>query len=300
MMRRIMFIINPVAGNGRGAELIPKIKIAMEQAQLDYGLKISSREGRVEVLADEAVKEGFTEIVAVGGDGTITEVMNGIFEKSVTMGIIPSGTGNDFIRSINIPSDSNAAIQSIVKGHTRDLDVGLVNGHPFLNVVSMGIDGNIIRDFEKIKTWIKGPSAYLVSTIKSIMMFKPFKVRIRINEETFNRDIVLIAIGNGRYFGGGMEITPKAKLDDGLLDVCIVHAIARHRLLKFFPKVFTGSHLLVKDVEYRKCDSIEIENISGIIHVNSDGNLIDQNKAAISIAKKRQKFIVEVDKDSGF
>lgn len=297
-MRRILYIINPASGKKNASDLIRKIEQFSVDNSIDYSIAISKKnDGITEVVKKELASKAYTDIIAVGGDGTIIEILNGIDEHPVSLGIIPMGTGNDFARSVNIPQNVDEALNIIRQGKTKQLDIGNVNGIKFMNSSGIGIDGKIISITRNIKKMIPGSLAYLISTIMSVATFKAFNVKIELDNETINETCLLIAIGNGRYFGGGMKITPQAELDNGTFQICIVKDVPKYLFLKIFPKVYHGNHTQVDQVIMRKSRTIHIEIEGENLPVSADGNLVSQTPAEISIVPRSINVIVGRDKE---
>ncbi|MGB3368145.1 MAG: diacylglycerol kinase family protein [Acidaminobacteraceae bacterium] len=290
-MRKVLIIINPAAGKGQSKNYIATIKARFESANIDYQIKISNRVGNVTELAKNGVKDGFNEIVAVGGDGTVIEVLNGIVGTDTKLGIIPAGTGNDFVRSIGIERDFIVALNVVIDGKYNLIDVGEVNNRYFLNVVSFGIDSEVVKIMEKIKTVVTGSAAYYVASIKAISTYKAVKMSITIDGKEYNRRAYLVAIGNGKYFGGGMKITPDAKVNSGDFEICIINHISRIGLMRLLAKANTGNHVSEKGVEIFKGKEITIRAITDHLSVNADGNLIGPAPAKISIFKNKLKVV---------
>lgn len=289
-MRKIKFIINPVAGNGSSKDTIKRIHDKMIEAEIRYSISISGYKGEVEDLAKEAVEEGYTDLVAVGGDGTVLEAFNGIYNHDIALGIIPSGTGNDFARVLDLTHNLEENINKVIIGHTERIDVGRVNDKHFLNVAGLGIDSSILEKTEKVKKAIKGPMAYLLSTFMVLSKYKCQDIKITIDGCEMTRHCYLVAIGNGSYYGGGMKITPKASLTNGLLEVVIIHKMPKIKFALLFKKVFSGDHIHESVVENYQGKHVKIE-ASSEVKINVDGNLIGQGSCEISIEEKKQKII---------
>lgn len=282
-----MIIINPAAGKGQSKNYIGKIKEEFERANLSYKIKISNRVGNVTELASEGVKLGFNEIVAVGGDGTVIEALNGIVGTDTKLGIIPAGTGNDFIRSVGIEKNFDKALEIVIEGEYNAVDIGEVNGHYFLNVVSFGIDGEVVKFMEKIKNVISGPASYYLSSLKAIATYKPRKISINIDGMELSRKAYLVAIGNGKYFGGGMMITPNANIKSNDFEICILNDVSRPSLIKLLSMVYDGKHVGENGVEFFTGKDITIRAITDHLAVNADGNLIGPAPARIKISQKK-------------
>ena len=290
-MRKIKFIINPAAGHGEAKKTLNIIHDRLEHEDIHYSISISGYEGHIEKIAKEAVKIGYTDIVAVGGDGTVLETFNGIFNTGANLGIIPAGTGNDFVRMINVKRNFETALEKILDGNTKKVDIGLVNDTHFLNVVAMGIDGDIVNLTEKVKKYLKGSTAYIYSTFSSLVKFKCKKVTINIDGRVLEREVYLVAVGNGKYFGGGMMITPGAELDSENFEVVIINKISRSKFAVLFRKVFSGNHVHEDVVEVLYGKRIQIHSSDGLL-INADGNIIGDTHANIQILPKAQDVII--------
>jgi diacylglycerol kinase family enzyme len=151
----------------------------------------------------------------------------------------------------------------------------------------MGIDGQIVMDTERIKNVFPGPVAYLLSTLKSLMIYRAIKIEIKIDQKRLLRKTLIVAIGNGKYFGGGMKITPHAEIDDGLMDVCIVNHVPKFKLMAIFPSIFKGEHLKNNEVEYYKCSEVIVESLERYLLLNVDGNIVGTTPAHITLADEK-------------
>ncbi len=290
-MRKIRFIINPVAGDGSSKLLLSKIKEKMSSQSAVIDFKISSHKGHITELAEEAVHEKFTDLIVAGGDGTIIEAVNGILGAPIRLGILPSGTGNDYARSVGISSDFDEAMENILETDIVLSDIGLVNGEAFLNSVGVGIDSDVVETTQKIKNMFPGSMAYALSTVKSILTYRAKHVRIHLDDVVLERKVMLIAIGNGKYIGGGMKITPNAKVDSGDFEICIVRDISKPRFLKLFPSVFKGDHVGIAEVEMFQAKSIQIESLDKPLSVNADGSIVGSTPAKVSMNHYKMQIL---------
>lgn len=292
-MRKILFVINPAAGNGGSKSIIPMIKENCEANHIQYSIRISTMPNQITNLVEsELVKEDYSDVVAVGGDGTAVEVINAILDQDIAFGLISTGTGNDFSRSLNHSTDPVLQMEKIIAGETALVDIGEVNGYAFINSVGVGIDGDIIESTQNIKKVISGSAAYLLSTVKTILKFKSFESEIIIDGVRMKKDIMLIAVGNGQYFGGGMKITPGADLTSGEFEVCLVRRLAKSRFLRLFSSVYKGTHVGIPEVEMYKCRSIEIIPEDRKLRVSADGNLVSETPARIDMKQKKLRVHV--------
>jgi YegS/Rv2252/BmrU family lipid kinase len=290
-MRHALIIINPVAGKGKALTVKDKLLNELDKAKITYEIVISSYEGEIEKFALNVDIARFTEIIALGGDGTVVEVLNGIIDKKIKLGIIPIGTGNDFFRSIQPKIDIDDAIKKIVDDKTILSDVGIINDVYFLNVSGFGMDSYILENLKKIKKFIKGSFAYTVSTFYTLFSYKSKKIYIEIDGVQLERDIMLVSICNGKYFGGGMMVSPNANIDDGQFELIIVKKMSILRFIKIFGKIFKGTHLFVDEVEEFKGKKFKIKS-DVEIPLNVDGNLIGVTPLEINITNFKLEIFI--------
>ncbi|MDO4799259.1 MAG: diacylglycerol kinase family lipid kinase [Bacillota bacterium] len=282
-MRRILFLVNPIAGKGRALQAVPEIEAWMRaQSDVSYEIAISTAAGEITQLVKQREADGIREFVAVGGDGTISEMINGIGfseREPSAIGVIPTGRGNDFVRNFDHPS-LNEVMDAILRDRRVKIDVGAVNSYYFLNSCSFGIDGPITADAFRFKKRFPGEMSYLVATLKQLMRYRAQAVRVEVDGESRDAKLLLAAISNGRFFGGGMKVAPTADLSDGVLDLCLVNDVKPLRFLFCFPKIYSGRLDEVREVSYRKFESLRIIPAEGVrLILNIDGNLVDEISA---------------------
>ncbi len=275
-MEKWLIILNPVAGGGRAKKLEGLIRSELAKENIDYDLALTSGPGEASILAEN---ENYGTVVAVGGDGTINEVAKGLMKrKGARLGIIPAGTGNDLSRSLSIPKDTCQAIKILVEGRTKKLDIGCINKHKFLNVASAGFDGEVVRNTNRVKEHFKSNLAYVLGVIITLFNYKKKKVILQIDNKTYERSLILLAVGNGNYYGGGMLILPDAEMDDGYLHLCLVKDASMITLLGLFPTIFKGKHIgLKRYVEIFKAKKVTIKSQEGIT-INFDGEIREDQK----------------------
>lgn len=281
-MEKILYIINPVAGGGKTKELVPLIKETMTNKDIDYNIVFTTKPKEGTDLAKKGLNQGYTRIVAVGGDGTVNEVAFGIIEAGKgILGILPSGTGNDLARSLDIPLNPKNALDTILDGKIKSIDIGTVNDNLFLNISSIGFDAEVVIITNKIKTKIKSSISYVLALFMTIFRFKCISVEMEIDGLTLQDKILLVAVGNGKYYGGGIKILPMSNVEDGYFHVCIVKKISKLKLLFLLPTIVNGSHINQKkyvkiykakkvkvrarDKSYLNIDG-EIEELNGEVH----------------------------------
>lgn len=239
---QVKFIVNPVAGRGKGRRVWQAVEKMLAEEGYAYTAAFSTRPGEATILARRAVREGCQVVVALGGDGTVNEVANGIVGSGAALGIVPAGTGCDYIRSLPVPREPLEAARTIYTGRRLPVDAGLVNNRYFLGVTGIGIDAEVCRRVNEDLTWLGGKLAYIAGLLVTLVTYRPQRVRIVMDGETVEEEVMFVAVANARFFGGGMEIAPQADLQDGLLDVCVIKALPKNQLLRAFPRVFSGAH----------------------------------------------------------
>lgn len=293
-MDKILFIINPVAGGGKANDLISLIEEIMDKHNREYTLILTTEPNHAIVVVENNIDQ-YEIFVAVGGDGTVNEVARGLTNKGKgTLGIIPGGTGNDMAKSLGIPSDPEKALEALCRGLKIDIDTGNANGNNFLNIASVGFDAEVTINNVKIKKVIKSRISYAISVIYTLLSFKKKKIKINIDGEVLEDEIILLAVGNGRYYGGGMEILPMAIVDDGFLDICLISGLGKIKILFLFPSIFKGNHIKYKKyVKIYKAKSVVVNTEEGI-YLNIDGDVLPRQKEIkFSIEDKKLNVVFE-------
>lgn len=251
-----MVIVNPKAGVGRGLKDWPTISNQMNHSGLDFTCVFTEHKYHAVELTVKAINDGYRKIVAIGGDGTVNEVVNGIFIQKqvpgtdISLAVIPAGTGNDWMRMFGIPKTYSDAVQSIVSEHTILQDVGLISYHETLikhqrymaNVAGMGFDAMVNRRFNRLKDegrW--GKQLYIRSTVKELFSYHAKRFKITIDGQVFYDNAVFSAtVGVGKYNGGGMNQMPNAVIDDGLFDITVIKRVNMFSVLRHFRKLYNG------------------------------------------------------------
>lgn len=288
---KLYFIVNPVAGKGKTLAIIPLIESICKENNIDFTVKVSSQKGDSILLAAEAVKNGYSRVIAVGGDGTVNEVLNGIVHTGATLGVIPAGSGNDFVRSIPVSSDINQSIYNMIYGIEKKVDLGICNERYFINVASVGLDTEVAARTQKTKKYFSGSLAYTLSALYTIFTYKGWNMQIKVDGNIIKVKTLLTAIANGKYYGGGVMPTPKAKIDDGYLDVCHISHMSKLKMFMVLPKYMKGKHTDLSEVTLTKGRNITI-NCDTSFPLNLDGEVFYVDKAEFSILEKSINVIM--------
>ncbi|MBS4534529.1 diacylglycerol kinase family lipid kinase [Clostridium sp. D2Q-14] len=291
---KIAFIINPIAGKNRKKDIVPIIKQYFNKSKYKYCIKYTKGIRDAEIITKKFLNDGYRIIVAVGGDGTIKEVSNGIIDRNEgILGIIPMGTGNDLVRTLDIPLDIDKSIKRIINGQIKEINIANVKNDIFLNVFSIGIDAEIVENTKIFKSFFSGKLAYTMGILRTLFMFKSKNIVIECNGEKIEKEILLVAVGNGRYYGGGMKICPMADITDDKLDICIIKNMSKWKILFLFPLAFNGKHKkLKKYVRFIKASSLRIYSKNKLL-LNIDGEINTiQGNIDIHINMRRLKVLI--------
>lgn len=257
---RPYFIVNPVAGGKKAVEAFEAIADYLRSRSIDFGYVFTSHAGQAGELAEAAYLSGERFIVAVGGDGTISETASCLYTKSdVIMGICPFGTGNDFARVLKLPTEPEAVAEMLLGGVPSPVDIGMANDKPFTNVGGIGFDVDVVINTERYKARFHGMLPYLMGIIRSLVHLRHVSVTITADGESFSDDITICAVGNGSHFGGGMAALPEAKADDGLFDVCVVKRVGVFKLLRLLPSFIKGRHINKSCVRYFRAAEVTVD-----------------------------------------
>lgn len=294
-------IINPTSGNGSSKKNWPKIKRLLDKHHFSFEFAFTTYSKHSIELVQQAIKQHFKNIISVGGDGTLHNIVNGIMSQNdvssseINIGVIPIGTGNDWVKTYNIPKNFEAAIQIIKNGRFATQDIGkLSTGDKnlpifFNNLAGIGFDGFVVSNVEKHKHI--GALAYLYGTIVSLFSFKNFKSTVTVNSEIISGKTLMILIGLCKYSGGGMQLTKNPDPFDGLLDVTIAQNLNKFEIIKNLPKLFNGTITKYKKVRTFKTASVLIKtNPKNAAYIQADGELIGKGDLEVSIIKKGISF----------
>jgi diacylglycerol kinase (ATP) len=281
-MRTYTFIINPMAGKGRGRKLLGHLQKSIRQEFPGSEILLTEKKMHAFKLASERKNNPDTVIVAVGGDGTVNEVGNGIIGGSSLMSVVPIGSGNDFVKMFSIPTSPEKALAMIKKGKPRLCDAGRVvistndtvgiTERYFLNGIGIGFDAAVANQTTRYK-YLKGFPLYIVSVARTLMSFSTPNMLMSVNGLSVNGQHFLIAVGNGKCAGGGFYLTPEAEINDGLLDICLVDNLSIPRVLKIFPSVLSGKHKKHKEVHFYKSEELVVTSQQPIM-VHADGEVL--------------------------
>jgi diacylglycerol kinase (ATP) len=277
---RIVFLVNPASENGATGRRWPEIANRAAAAGLRGDALLSERPGQLTDLARRAADEGAELLIAVGGDGTVHEVVNGIAGRSgVELAIVPRGTGRDFVRTYGIPRALDQALETAADGQAREIDLGRARFRSwegssaeayFANIASAGMSGAIAKRTNETSKALGGKVSYFWATLAVFARWQTSEISVTVGSERRRARMHDVIVANGRYFGGGMMICPGAEPDDGLFDVLLIGNLTKRDLLLTLPKTYRGKHLPHPKAELLRGSSVEID-APGPLPVELDG-----------------------------
>jgi len=274
-------ILNPYAGRGKARQIEEKIISLLKNEIGNFAYFKTKYRGHAEQIAAE-IKDKFEVIIAGGGDGTVHEIVNGMMGGSATLAVLPIGSGNDFAKMLNLPKNLQKTVQVIKANRSKRIDIGKINDRLFPNGLGIGFDAWVVQESYKIKK-LRGFFIYLYAVLKTALNYKNQKITITFDKQSEEKEIFMIAIGNGKAMGGGFYLTPNAMIDDGVFDVCVIHSLRKNEIFLNLPKVLFGKHIYMKQVNMLKCNELKIQSRDGIA-VHADGELLGLNFKDIQVS----------------
>ena len=293
MLNSFFIVVNPHSGNSNFKKSWEKITYILKLKNINFSYSFTEYRKHEVILVDKAIEQGYRNIISVGGDGTLHHVVNGIMKQryiktsKIKLGVIPLGTGNDWIRTYNIPNSIEKSIDIIFKNTTVLQDIGcitLLNGKKeyFNNLAGTGYDGYVVKNLNYLKKM--GSLAFLVSGLYSLFSYKKTKYKIIINNKTINEQCLMILFGICKYSGGGLRVTKDPNPKDGLLDITIVKNISFLDLLFNIPKLYNGDIIHHRKVTNYKTRELKIlDNYNSTIE--ADGEIIGNGSLYVTIVR---------------
>lgn len=268
----IVAICNPTAGNGRGRKVGLRAEQKLKEKDLPCRLVFTEAPGHATRLSEEACREGADTVLAIGGDGTALEVARGMLHAETALGIIPAGTGNDFVKTLGVPKDPDKALDYVLSHPPKKTDVGEINGRLFLNEIGTGFDVSVLDYAARAKKYCRGLLPYLYGVMQTLFRFHSIPITYAVDGgESVTRDAFVVGVANGGMIGGGIPIAPEARADDGLLDVVVVGKIKGKHLLKRLAGLMKGKILSFPETTF--CRASRVTFSAPHMRVNVDGEI---------------------------
>lgn len=280
-------VANPASGRGRVAGILPEVERALAAAGVDARVVVTRDGDDVRSAVRAARDAGDERVLVCGGDGTLHLAAQELAYGATALGIVPAGTGDDNARTLGIPlGDAAAAATLAATGPIRTMDLGRVvaadgTERVFLGVMSSGFD-SLVNERANRLAWPKGNARYLVAILGELRTFRPVPYRARIDDREVDGDAMLVAVGNGASYGGGMKVCPDADPTDGMLDVSWLHGVSTATFLRVFPQVFSGSHVKTRHVSTVRARTVELDAPGQLAY--ADGERVGPLPVRIDIA----------------
>ncbi len=287
-------IVNPTAGAGRAAKEWRQISHWLKNIGLSFEHDITESPGHATELAKSAAEKGYELVVSVGGDGTINEIVNGLYDsggiKDVTLGIISTGTGSDYIRSVGLPRQFQEACQRLVNPRKLLVDLGVAeyarNGRKvkrlFVNCAGLGFDAEIVRATTQRFKALGGKPSYLAGLLTTFLLYRNRTVTLSVDGKTEERKVCSVLVSKGKYAGGSMLVAPHADPADGFLDVLIIGEFSKADLLWSLPRIYRGTHLTHPKVTLKKAREVYIQSIQQTF-LQTDGEILGETPVRFQV-----------------
>ncbi len=298
--QEIGIILNPEAGRGRARKIRNRLVSYLEEKKIPFQLELTRGPEHAKEIAYRMSKF-FKMIVAAGGDGTVNEVVSGIVGRKTAIAILPIGSGNDFSKVIGIPKKIDYAIDVIINGTRKSLDLGKVSYwnnsggkkvRYFINTLGMGLDAEIAKETKQIN-FLSGLPLYFWAAIKAIQKHSPNEYRVTERKKTKVIRAFFICTGNGCFEGGGFKLLPNGNPNDSLLDICILGVMPIHKAIGIIPKLINGTHENLQKVSMWKSRKFIVEAKNTFI-LHGDGEIFEENtiRAKVELAPSQIRFII--------
>mgnify|MGYP001350198634 CR=1 FL=1 len=296
-------IVNPMAGACSTLRKWPRISRLLKHIGLSFDYEYTEGVGHAIELARLAASDGYRYLVAVGGDGTVNEVANGILHStnssSTSLGVLSTGTGSDFVRSVGIPWDYTSACSSLTSSRRLLIDVGVVEYRSsgqtrqrfFVNAAGVGFDAAVVAATERFPKYFGGTIPYLAGLVRTLFGYRNKAAILRVGDKVEAKRILSVVVANGGYLGGGMHVAPGAEVNDGLLDVVIIGDVGKFETLKTLPMVYKGTHIRHPKVSMEKAAHVTIESPERVL-VHADGELLGEGPASFRLVPAALSVVV--------
>ncbi len=288
-------IANPKAGHGRGLKSLARLHTLLKHRRIDYELVETQHPGHATELARQFADSGALQVVVMGGDGTIGEVIDGIVQSETGLGVLSVGTGNDLARSLGLPYNNlEQALAVVLSGTPRAIDVGWERDRHFISCLGLGFPAMVASESNKMK-WLKGPAAFFAAVYKALYHMQSIPMHLTLDEEAFELECTSVLVQNTPYTGGGLHMAPQAKMDDGYFDVVVVQGISKLDFMLNFPKVYTGNHLEHPSFSVYRTRSIKIDSPVSLKKM-FDGDICGTPPVHAKVLPQRVKITVPLNR----
>lgn len=288
---RFIILLNPAAGKGKARKRIRRALEDLREAGIELEIRESRTSSHLTDLARAAAAERPDAVISAGGDGTHHYVLNGLTGGHIPLGLLPVGSGNDLEHGLGISGDLREAARLLVDFHTQSIDLVRVGKVFYACMGGAGWDSTVNRYANEKVKWLTGSLKYLWALAKCLKFYRPFQIEIRSDGDSYSGDVLFMGLGNAPSYGGGLRLTPRARMHDGLVDACIVPFIPKLELLRWLPTVFTGGHLRHPKIKYFQAQRVEILGPASV-EFFGDGEFIQTLPAVAEVVPSALRVIV--------
>ena len=290
--KKIKIVVNPNAGGGKGRKIFPLLRQKLLDRGVSFHLQFAESADHVTHLCRQAMGEGYNYLISCGGDGTHHQALKALVGSRFILGFIPAGTGNDFPANLGIPEDLDSACDLLLKGRIRKIDMIQVNNGEYMaGVGGIGFDSEVNAIANRISRFVGGRTAYVLPVLIKTLTYQPKEISLHMDDERTQGRALMVAFGNIKSYGKGMQITPLAEPDDGLLDICWVDPVKTFRLYRFFPTVFRGEHIEMPEVHYYRTSTVQVE-ASVPMDLYGDGEYICKTPFTLRVLPRALRVLV--------
>jgi len=291
---KLTILLNPAAGRRKARRGFDEALEVLRRAGVKPEVRESRNPQHLIELAQRAAEEKPDAVVSAGGDGTHHYVINGLKGSDVPLGILPLGSGNDFAQGLGIPLRARASAETLIHGAARPIDLARVGSTVYGCIAGVGFDSVVTRFANEHVRWVRGAPAYAWAILRCLKFYRSHPLEIRSNGRNFSGDVIFATVGNNVSYGGGVKMAPHARLDDGLLDICIVPAMSKLELLRWVPSAYRGQHLAHPRIEYFQASAVTLTSPSRL-ELFGDGEFIQALPATIEVVPRALRVIVRAD-----
>ena len=310
---RTLVVVNPASAGGRTVHRWDHGAQMLHALGIPFDVHVTTAPGSATVAVRDALRDGVLRIVAVGGDGTLNEVVNGFFDEhgaplggEAALCVVPSGSGGDFGRTAHIPHAPARALRALLSQRARSIDAGRIDFDDgsrrfFVNVADCGVGGEVVARVNRSRVkggGARGSAVFLYQSLLALLQYGGLDVAVTVDGRLIERRVQSVVVANGRYFGGGMRIAPDAELDDGLFDVVVVEAAGRLRTIRGVPSLYRGTHVRRPEVEVSRARQVRIDHRSTPLLFDVEGEQVGQTGATITCLPGAIRLCVERNSES--
>lgn len=291
---QVVVVANPTAGRGKAGRRIGLADTMLRELRVDHEVRVAGSADDMESTCRDAAEQGAEIVAVIGGDGTVSCAANGLAGTGTALAVLPAGTGNDFAAAIGARS-FRTAVRLLADPKTESVDLAHVRAggvdRSFVNIAGAGFDSEVNETANAMTINLGGTGTYVAALMKTLSRFTPARYDLTVDGEAFTLDAMLVVVGSGLAYGGGMKVLPNASLVDGVLDVCIVEALSKGAFLRAFPKVFMGKHTDHPNVRMMRATEVTVEANRGM-QVYADGEHVGALPASFEVMPGALEVVV--------